>query len=225
MNITNLLPTAIENPNSVTHPDFKSVDVPVHSAPVDIEPKSNVCIRASQIESFMLELRRIARSLLARERTGISVPTDALVNTAYLRNTVRNSEWVDVTWKTRQFFFADMIQGMRRSLIERVRRKRALKRPPIHFFDPRDLPIHFETDLQTKPEIVWLLEDALAVVEKSKPDLASVIKYQYYVGLTVNEVAEMFEVSEKTIDRWLGKARILLVETMAALAKEDSEEE
>lgn len=171
-------------------------------------------VNASDIREFMFELRRIARTLLAGERNAHSVQATDLVHSAFYRNTIRDSVWKDVTWANRQYFFADMIRAMRRSLIDRVRRYRAAKRPPLVFFDPAEMPVDFSRDLEKKPERLEMLDEALIRLEKSNPEISIIIHYHYYVGLTTGEVAEMLEVSEKTVDRGLKKARILLAEQM-----------
>jgi RNA polymerase sigma factor (TIGR02999 family) len=194
------------------------------TAPPPMDSTLARIVRASEIREFMYELRRVARNLLAGERQAHSVSTDALVNTAFLRNTVSEHGWHDVTWQNRQFFFADMVRAMRRSLIDRVRRYKAEKRPKLEFFRPEDMPIDFQRDLEGKPQQIELLEEALEVLEKSKPDLARIVQYHYYVGLTTHEIAQMLEVSEKTVDRDLKKARIFLAETMMAVSRQQHSE-
>jgi RNA polymerase sigma factor (TIGR02999 family) len=158
----------------------------------------------------MQELRLIARRLLAAERAAASVGATGLVHSAFYRNTVRNSEWQDVTWENRKFFFADMIQAMRRSLIDRVRRKNAGKRPPLVFLAPEDMPVDFAHDLVA-------LEEALQWLEAEQPRAARVVSHHYYMGLNTQEIAAILELSEKTIDRDLKMGRIMLAEKIQSL--------
>jgi RNA polymerase sigma factor (TIGR02999 family) len=178
---------------------------------------NSVPIRASDIKEFMYQLRLIARSLLAGERNAHSVAPTMLVHSAYYRNTIKDHEWTNVTWECREHFFADMVRAMRRSLIDRVRRSRAAKRPKLEFFSPEDMPVDFAADLERKPERVELLEEALQALEQDRPELARVIHFHYYIGLTTHEIAELLEVSEKTVDRHLLKARVLLAEKMESI--------
>jgi RNA polymerase sigma factor (TIGR02999 family) len=176
-------------------------------------------VRASEIGEFMYELRSIARNLLAGEREAHSVVPTMLVHTAFYRNTVRGNVWQDITWANRQHFFADMIQAMRRSLIDRARRNRAAKRPRLEFRGPEEMPVDFQRDLSQKPERVELLEEALETLEATRPELVRVVQFHFYVGLTITEIAEIQEVSEKTVDRDLKKARILLAEAMMKISQ------
>lgn len=172
-------------------------------------------VSASDIGEFMFELRNIARGLLSGEKNGISLSTDALVNSAFLKSTVKDNQWVDITWANRRIFFADMIRAMRRVLIERIRRQNARKRPDLLFLDPSDFPVNFQTDIDQKPEIVRRLDDALELLAQSKPDIAEIVHFHYYIGLSSREVADLLAVSKKKIDRSLSQARILLFEIMS----------
>lgn len=179
---------------------------------------STEIVRASEIGEFMYELRCIARNLLAGERDAHSIVPTMLVHTAFYRNTIRNNQWQDVTWANRHHFFADMIRAMRQALIDRVRRLRAAKRPPLEFRGPEEMPADFQKDLVAKPEQVALLEEAMEMLETSRPDLVRIVQHHYYVGLTTHEIGELLDVSEKTVDRDLKRARIHLAETMKMLA-------
>lgn len=182
------------------------------------ESDANQIVRASEIGEFMFELRCIARNLLAGERGAQSIAPTMLVHTAFYRNTVRNNQWSDVTWHNRHHFFADMIRAMRRALIDRVRRIRAVKRPPLEFRGPDEMPVDFPRDLHSKPEQVALLEEAMEVLEGTRPDLVRIVQHHYYVGLTTHEIAALLDISEKTVDRELKKARLLLADSMKKLA-------
>jgi RNA polymerase sigma factor (TIGR02999 family) len=188
----------------------------IASPPTD--PDIAAIVRASEIKEFMYELRIIARSLLAGEKNAQSIAPTMLVHTAFFRNTVRDNQWHDVTWANRQHFFADMVQAMRRSLIDRVRRYRAAKRPPVFYFSPDQMPVDFSADMDVRPERLELLDEALECLAQTKPDSVRLIHYHYYMGLTAGEIGQMIEVSEKTVDRDLKKARILLAEKMQQLS-------
>ncbi len=175
-------------------------------------------VRASEIKEFMYELRGLARSLLACEKDAHSIAPTMLVHTAFFRNTIKDNQWHDVTWASRRHFFADMVQAMRRSLIDRVRRYRAARRPKLLFFRPEEMPVSFSTDLESKPEILELLDEALECLSQSKPELVRMVSYHYYIGLTSCEIGRLLEISEKTVDRNLKIARILLAEIMDDLA-------
>src|SRR4051812_49697002 len=70
------------------------------------------------------ELRQLAAQWLAREAPGQTLQATALVHEAYLR-------LIDIDdvarWDSRGHFFAAAAEAMRRILVERARRKAALK--------------------------------------------------------------------------------------------------
>jgi RNA polymerase sigma factor (TIGR02999 family) len=178
-------------------------------------------IHAADIKDFMFELRMVARRLLAAERAAASVRPTSLVHSAFYRNTIRNDEWRDVTWANKEYFFADMIQGMRRSLIDRMRRSNAQKRPKLEMMAPEDMPSDFASDLEQRPERVVALDEALVWLETQQPRAAQVISNHYYLGLTTAEIAALLELSEKTVDRDLKMGRIMLAEKIQELMASD----
>lgn len=70
------------------------------------------------------ELRRRARSYLRREREGHTLQTTALVHEAYLKL----AEQKDVSWESRNHFFAIAATFMRRILVDHARHRSREKR-------------------------------------------------------------------------------------------------
>ena len=70
------------------------------------------------------ELRRLARHYMAKERSGHTLQTSALINEAYLRLVKQQN----VEWKDRAHFFAVAAQIMRHILIDHARRYQYEKR-------------------------------------------------------------------------------------------------
>ncbi len=70
------------------------------------------------------ELRRLARSRLAREAPGQTLDATALVHEAYLRLVCKDP---DQPWDGREHFFAAAAEAMRRILVENARRKHRSK--------------------------------------------------------------------------------------------------
>lgn len=100
---------------------------------------------------------------------------------------------------------------MRHALIDHARRKRARGREAIIYFAPdedffRDLP----AEAEERPERFILIEEALAKLNEQDERLAQSLQQFYYLGYTVAEMAALSGLSEKTVDRDLKKARILL---------------
>src|SRR5215468_6118974 len=70
------------------------------------------------------ELRRLAKSYMAKERPGHILQTTALIQEAYLRLI----DWQNVRWQNRSHFFGVAAQMMRRILVDYALEQKALKR-------------------------------------------------------------------------------------------------
>lgn len=149
-----------------------------------------------------VELRKVARGYLRRERGGHTLQSAALVNEAYLR--LINQRAVD--WKNRAQFFGLAAQTMRRILVDHARKKQAEKRGGggIRLSMSRELPAK-ERDEDVE---LLALHEALSRLAALDRRQSQVIELRYFGGLSVRETAEVLGVSTGTVDReWsLGKA-------------------
>jgi RNA polymerase sigma factor (TIGR02999 family) len=142
------------------------------------------------------ELRRLASQRLGQEKPGQTLQATALVHEAYLR-------LVDVEhqqrWNSRGHFFAAAAEAMRRILVENARRKHAVKH------GGRMAPVELNEDLAVAaaetPDDLLTLDEALARLEATDPQAASLVKLRYFAGLTVPEAAEALGVSPRTAER------------------------
>lgn len=140
------------------------------------------------------ELRRIAHRYMHREHPGHTLQTTALVNEAYLR-LIDASQ---VRWQDRAHFFAVSARLMRRILVDFARSRRYLKRGG----GARN--ISFDEALFVSPERgqdLVALDDAMNVLATSDPRKARVVELRFFVGLSVEETAEVLKVSPDTILR------------------------
>src|SRR5215468_7984297 len=108
------------------------------------------------------ELRSVARHHLRWERVGDTLQSAALVHEAYFRLVDQKQ----TTWKNRAQFVGVAAQLMRRILVDRVRRQRALKRGAgVSKLSLTDIP-----ELRATREVDLLdLEDALQTLEALDP--------------------------------------------------------
>lgn len=138
------------------------------------------------------ELRRLARKYLRGESSYHTLQTTALVNEAYMRLMKQHS----VDWQNRGHFFALSAQIMRRILINHARNKNCDKRGngATHISLNKVSLISEEKTV----ELLALDEalEKLAVFDKVK---SRIVELRYFGGLTVDEVAEILEVSPSTI--------------------------
>jgi RNA polymerase sigma factor (TIGR02999 family) len=149
------------------------------------------------------ELRKLARSRMARERPGQTLTPTALVHEAYLR-LVKDET---LGWDNRGHFFAAAAEAMRRILIERARRYASRRhgggQERVTLGDaasPESIP----------PEELLALDEALTRLEAKDRAMADVVKLRFFSGLTVPETAAALGLSVATVNRHWAAARAWL---------------
>jgi RNA polymerase sigma factor (TIGR02999 family) len=140
------------------------------------------------------ELHRMAQRYMAHERSGHTLQTSALVNEAYLR--LVDSAYK--SWQNRSHFFAVCAQAMRRILVDWARSRQAMKRGG----EIRPLELDEALVVAEAPgkDLVALDEalKGLAGVDRRK---SQVVELRYFGGLSVEETAEVLQVSSVTVLR------------------------
>lgn len=140
------------------------------------------------------ELRRSAQRYMKRERPGHTLQTTALVNEVYLRLVdVRQ-----VTWQNRAHFLAVCARMMRRILTDLARSRHYLKR------GGDAARITLDDDLlpaTQRPPNVIALDEALNRLAESNPRKVQVVELRFFGGLTVEETAEVLQISVDTVMR------------------------
>ena len=140
------------------------------------------------------ELRRLARSYMARERLNHTLQTTALVHEAFLRL----ADAQDVSWQDRAHFLGISARLMRRVLVDHARERNVQKR------GGGAAKVAFEENMAVSPPLnVDLLAldgalKALALVDERK---CRVIDMRFFAGMTVEETAEALHVSTDTVKR------------------------
>ena len=154
------------------------------------------------------ELRRLARNLMAHEKSQTLQPT-ALVHEAYLR--LIGPE--DPGWEGRRHFFGAAARAMRRILIERARRYKQKKRGA----DFRFVELNDDVPVPPTPEELLAVDQCLRRLEGTDPKMVQVVELRFFAGLTEAETAEAMECSSRTVRRlWFG-AKTWLRREMARL--------
>ena len=144
------------------------------------------------------EIRRISHRYVQREREGQTLQTTALVNEAYLR--LAGS--ANISWQNRAHFFAVTAQVMRRILIDHARRRQYVK----HGGEAQRVAFEAavsETPLMSQPRAAELLalDEALDELARLDPRKSRVVELRYFGGLSLEETAEVLEVSPMTVRR------------------------
>lgn len=149
------------------------------------------------------ELRKIARSHLRTERPDHTLQPTALVNEAYLRLVDQDR----VEWRGRAHFFGIASQMMRRILVDHARRKNAIRRGAG--MNKVTLDEAFASSASDTVDVV-ALDDALASLAEVDPEQARLVELRFFGGLTIDETAEVLQVSPATVKREWAVARAWL---------------
>ncbi len=142
------------------------------------------------------ELKRIAASLLRRERSGHILQTTALVHETYLKLMPGKLELKD-----RGHFFAVMAQAMRRVLVDQARQQQAQKRGGEYFLVELK---GFEGMKDLRSDQVLQVDQALDKLGRMSPRQRIVVEMRFFAGFTEEEIAEFLDVNSRTIKRdWM----------------------
>ena len=140
------------------------------------------------------ELHRLARRYMRQERPDHTLQATSLVNEAYLRLIDINR----VEWRDRTHFLAVAAQMMRRILVEFARNRQRQKRGGgavrVSLDDVQELPDSKERDLV-------VLSDALSGLATFDARMGQVVELRFFGGLTVEETADILNVSPETVMR------------------------
>jgi RNA polymerase sigma factor (TIGR02999 family) len=152
------------------------------------------------------ELRRIARIYMSSERADHTLQHTALVHEAYLKLADSN-----VPWSNRAHFFAVASQAMRRILVDYAKAKNRKKRGSgdvVRIEDEADMP-----PAQTAAPDILLLHEVLERLAAHDRRQADIVEMHYFGGMTAEEIAEVVNVSARTVERdlklakdWIGNA-------------------
>ena len=149
------------------------------------------------------ELRRIAASKMAIERSGHTLQPTALVHEAWLKLVDSPAQ----SWQNRAHFFGAAAEAMRRILIDRARRKGRQRRGSGAEHVAAD---EIEITSPAPDDRLLALNEALDRYAAIEPQQAQLVKLRYFVGLTIEQAAEVLGVSQATAKRWWAYSRAWL---------------
>ncbi len=147
------------------------------------------------------ELRQLAARKMAREAPGQTLQPTALVHEAWLRVAGGDAQ---AQFQNRAHFFAAAAEAMRRTLIERARRKRAQRhgggQRQVEFGELDFVP-------QKDDDQLLALNDALDKLAAQNKVEAELVKLRYFVGMTNAEAADVLRISEGVAKHFWIQAR------------------
>ena len=150
------------------------------------------------------ELRKLAAHRMANEIPGQTLQPTALVHEAWLRLVGGDTP---AKFNGRAHFFGAAAKAMRRILIENARRKKAQR----HGGGQQRVDIaEVEIADASRDDEMLALDEALEKFATQDPAKAELVKLRYFVGLTLEETAELLGISLATAKRQWTFARAWL---------------
>jgi RNA polymerase sigma factor (TIGR02999 family) len=149
------------------------------------------------------ELKRIAAQKMAGEAAGHTLQPTALVHEAWMKLVGDG----DPHFENRAHFFSAAAEGMRQILVDSARRKHAAKRGSgaVHVELKEDQLVQ-----EMPPEQLLAIDEALELLTKEDPIAASLVKYRYFVGMSMIEAAATMGIPLRTAERLWTYARAWL---------------
>jgi RNA polymerase sigma factor (TIGR02999 family) len=140
------------------------------------------------------ELRKLAAGYLRKERPSHTLQPTALVNEAFIKLVDQRA----VKWQNRAHFFGIAAQAMRRILVDHARAHGATKRGG----GERQVALDDALAISGGVDIdVLALDEALTRLASIDPQQSRVVELRYFGGLTMEETAEVMQISPATVGR------------------------
>jgi RNA polymerase sigma factor (TIGR02999 family) len=155
------------------------------------------------VEAVYADLRKKAVAILRRERPGHTLQPTALVHEAYLRLVDQKR----VVWQNRAHFLGVAAEMIRRVLVDHARNRRRPKRDGARTRVTLD-----EALASSGPRSLDLiaLDDALSELATLDPRQSRVVELRAFGGLSVEETAEVMQISPATVKRYWSFSRAWL---------------
>ncbi len=132
------------------------------------------------------ELRKIAHNYMRNERSGHILQTTALVNEALIKLIREN-----ISWENRKQFYALVAKRMRQVLVDYARRTER-----ADYVDVDNAVIPDET-----PKEVLMLDQALTKLASIDQRKETIVECRYFIGLKLEEIAELLGIGQSTVER------------------------
>ena len=157
------------------------------------------------------ELYRLARGYMRRERPDHTLQTTALINEAYLCL----AHWKEAKWNSRNHFIGVAAIAMRRLLVSHARQR------PLKVGAKVELEEALTLTQEPTADVV-ALDLALRALEKADPRKSRVVELRYFGGLTLEEIAEVLQVTVRTVSREWSVAKAWLYHELSQPSPDES---
>lgn len=179
------------------------------SRPTNPEPKAGQRIPSADLLPMVYdELRKLAAYKMAAEPGTQTLQPTALVHEAWLRLAGQQKQ----QWAGRTHFLATAAEAMRRILIERARRKRALR----HGGDLRRVPLDELNLVAPADDQLLAVNEALEKLCVKNQLEGELVKLRFFMGMTTEEAAEVLGISVRSAKYYWTHARTWLYREIGA---------
>jgi RNA polymerase sigma factor (TIGR02999 family) len=168
--------------------------------------RNDVAAISEMMPQVYEDLRRLAEIFLRGERTAHTLQRTALVHEAFLRLIGEKN----LVWQNRSHFIGIFARVMRQTLTNYAVARHRLKRGGS---DPLRLTLEF---YDSRKIDVTALDQALQALEALDERQARIVELRFFAGLTVEETAELLEISPATVKRDWTLAKIWLRRELSA---------
>ncbi|MEM7050849.1 MAG: ECF-type sigma factor [Acidobacteriota bacterium] len=163
------------------------------------------------------ELRKIAAGTLAHERAHHTLQATELIHQAFLRLVGSPG----ASWENRAHFFAAAARTVRRLLVEHARRAGAQRRGDGLRPEPLDeLAERVPDPAGRRSDDLIALDAALERLQGLDPELAQVVEYRFFAGMSGREIATVLGLSTATVQRRWRLARGFLFRDLGGAVPE-----
>lgn len=163
-------------------------------------------------------MRATADMMMRKEACDHTLQPTAVVNEAIIR--ILNSGLLQKA-DGRRYLFGAANKAMREILVDHARRRNAYKRPGSH--ERSSIDSMLETLQQRDNVEICELNDALEALRKQFPRQAEIVELRFFSGLTVEQIADVLEISTATVKREWAAARARLKLLMGGDADDTAE--
>jgi len=150
------------------------------------------------------ELKRLAHNE-SRRNSDDALHTTTLLHEAYLKF----QSGAGAQFEDRRHFFAYACHVMRSIVVDHARLQLTKKRAPGA--TPITLDTEIASSLTASNEDIIRVHEALGDLATFDERLAQIVEMKYFAGLKEDEIADVLEISTRTVQREWEKARLLLL--------------
>ena len=161
------------------------------------------------------ELRKLAAAKMKNEKPDHTLQATALVHEAYARligdgDGDGNGD-ADIEWDNRGHFFSAAVEAMRRILVEKARAKKSERRGGGHVRMKHDEAVTYANSIDAaEAERILAVHEALGQLELVSPQRAQLVKLRFFSGMTLEEVASLQGISNRSANRDWAMAKVWL---------------